>query len=120
MSKLIGVIKPPTQIKVEIVGSGARGIPGQSTYELWLEQGNVGSEEDFLLSLKGEKGDIPSITHLEEAITQAINSINTTNNFIIEQEQQRVLAEQQRQKNKIVVSDTEPTDSIFWLDTSQN
>ena len=141
------VVSTPPEIKVNIVGSGARGMPGKSAYQLWLEEGNMGSKEDFLESLKGEdgytpikgtdyfdgytpiknvdyfdgeKGDTPSIEHLEEATVQAISNISTTNDMIISQEEQRVIAEQLRQKNKIVVSDTEPVDSIFWLDTSSN
>lgn len=31
-------------------------IPGKSAYEIWLDQGNVGTEEDFLNSLKGADG----------------------------------------------------------------
>lgn len=31
-------------------------INGKSAYEIWLELGNVGSEQDFLDSLKGEAG----------------------------------------------------------------
>lgn len=38
-------------------GSGEKGEDGKSAYEIWLEQGNSGSEQDFLDSLKGEKGD---------------------------------------------------------------
>ena len=30
---------------------------GLSAYEIWLELGNIGSEADFLLTLKGEKGE---------------------------------------------------------------
>lgn len=37
--------------------AGANGKDGQSTYQLWLAKGNTGSEEDFLNSLKGAKGD---------------------------------------------------------------
>ena len=33
---------------------GIDGTDGKSAYELWLEQGNTGSEEDFIKSLKGE------------------------------------------------------------------
>ena len=36
---------------------GEDGADGKSAYDIWLEQGNVGSEQDFLDSLKGEKGD---------------------------------------------------------------
>lgn len=38
------------------IGKGADGEDGLSAYEIWLQQGNTGSEEDFLESLKGAKG----------------------------------------------------------------
>lgn len=38
-------------------GQGEKGEDGKSAYEIWLEQGNEGSEQDFLDSLKGEKGE---------------------------------------------------------------
>ena len=31
-------------------------IVGLSAYEVWLEQGNTGTEQDYLNSLKGEQG----------------------------------------------------------------
>jgi hypothetical protein len=34
-----------------------RGRDGKSAYEIWLEQGNEGSEQDFLDSLKGDQGE---------------------------------------------------------------
>lgn len=36
---------------------GTDGKDGLSAYEIWLSQGNTGTETDFLNSLKGEKGD---------------------------------------------------------------
>jgi hypothetical protein len=36
---------------------GNTGATGQSAYQLWLANGNVGSVDDFLASLKGEDGD---------------------------------------------------------------
>ena len=33
-----------------------KGDPGDSAYEIWLKQGNEGTVEDYLLSLKGEAG----------------------------------------------------------------
>ena len=36
---------------------GEDGQDGKSAYQIWLDEGNVGTEEDFLESLKGEKGD---------------------------------------------------------------
>ncbi|AVO23141.1 L-shaped tail fiber protein [Xanthomonas phage RiverRider] len=38
-------------------GKGLRGDPGDSNYQLWLKAGNTGSLEDFLIAMKGEKGD---------------------------------------------------------------
>lgn len=35
---------------------GEAGVAGKSAYQVWLDEGNTGSEEDFLNSLKGEKG----------------------------------------------------------------
>ena len=37
--------------------TGDKGAQGKSAYDLWLEAGNVGTEADFLLSLKGDPGD---------------------------------------------------------------
>lgn len=39
------------------IESGALGKDGKSAYQIWLDQGNVGTVQDFLNSLKGAKGD---------------------------------------------------------------
>lgn len=36
-------------------------VVGKSTYEIWLEQGNEGTEEEFVESLKGKDGITPTI-----------------------------------------------------------
>ncbi len=36
---------------------GPPGPPGESAYDIWLDEGNSGTEADFLDSLKGEDGD---------------------------------------------------------------
>jgi len=36
---------------------GAPGADGDSAYQIWLYEGNTGTEADFLASLKGDKGD---------------------------------------------------------------
>lgn len=36
---------------------GEDGIDGKSAYDIWLDNGNSGSESDFLASLTGDKGD---------------------------------------------------------------
>lgn len=42
------------EISAEILGYANA---GQSAYEVWLNEGNDGTREDFFLSLKGDKGD---------------------------------------------------------------
>ncbi len=36
---------------------GETGADGKSAYQIWLDEGNVGTEQDFITSLKGVKGD---------------------------------------------------------------
>lgn len=50
-------VRGDTGAQGEPGADGATGADGQSAYELWIEEGHTGSEEDFLNSLKGEKGD---------------------------------------------------------------
>ena len=45
-----------TDVPAVTGGGGAQGADGKSAYEIWLSQGNTGTESDFLASLKGEKG----------------------------------------------------------------
>lgn len=35
---------------------GKDGVDGKSAYQIWLDEGNTGTEQDFLNSLKGENG----------------------------------------------------------------
>ena len=48
--------------KVTIRSSSKRGLPGpdggdgKSAYEVWLDEGNTGTEQDFFDSLQGEPG----------------------------------------------------------------
>lgn len=50
----------PNPTPVRITGPkgdvGSEGRTGMSAYEIWLSQGNRGTEQDFLDSLRGEKG----------------------------------------------------------------
>lgn len=41
----------------EVAGSGVKGDPGKSAYEIAVEQGFTGTEQEWLSSLKGPKGD---------------------------------------------------------------
>ena len=44
------------KIEGEAGKDGASGTDGKSAYEIWLENGNTGTEEDYLASLKGDTG----------------------------------------------------------------
>ena len=58
--ELNGVVEDnELSIDVTIVGSGEKGDIGKSAYQEWIGLGNIGSEEDFLLSLKGQEGYTP-------------------------------------------------------------
>ena len=58
--ELAGEIKDDgLSVNVTIVGTGEQGEIGKSAYQEWLDLGNVGSEGDFLLSLKGQDGYTP-------------------------------------------------------------
>lgn len=45
------------QLNQAIEEAKKQATPGKSAYQLWLDEGNKGTEKDFLTSLKGEKGD---------------------------------------------------------------
>jgi hypothetical protein len=56
MTKLTGSLGVRNEINVDIIGTGARGKEGKSAYEIWLDLGNEGTEQEYLASLKGEQG----------------------------------------------------------------
>lgn len=45
------------QLNKAIEEAKKQATPGKSAYQEWLDAGNKGTEQDFLTSLKGEKGD---------------------------------------------------------------
>jgi hypothetical protein len=60
VDEVVVVIKdpaPPPPVEVRVSGQGQRGA---SNYDLWLSQGNTGTLEDYMLSLKGD----PAIVNL--------------------------------------------------------
>ncbi|MDD6528909.1 MAG: DUF4407 domain-containing protein [Prevotella copri] len=72
---------------------GEQGKPGLSAYDVWRKQGNYGTEQDFLDSLKGEKGTPAPPANFSfkdvEDYTCKVQKINT----------------------KLIVDSEEPTDS---------
>ncbi len=68
-----------------ITGGGGQGKDGKSAYQIWLENGNTGTEKDFLNSLKGEQGlqgnngkDGISVTHSWDDTTLIVTSASGT------------------------------------------
>ena len=59
MTKLTGSLGVRNEINVDIIGTGARGKEGKSAYEIWLDLGNEGTEQEYLASLKGQDGYTP-------------------------------------------------------------
>lgn len=67
---------------------GDTGADGKSAYDVWLAQGNSGTETDFLNSLKGEKGDkgdtgsaSVEIETIEEQLAELANKDTQWGNF---------------------------------------
>ena len=55
---------------------GTPGADGKSAYEIWLAEGNTGTEADFLASFKGEKGDKGDpYTLTDEDKTEIVNLV---------------------------------------------
>lgn len=66
-----------------INNAGTEGKEGKSAYEIWLEQGNSGTEQDFLDSLKGADAvidltKIATIEYVDSAIRSSIIEIINT------------------------------------------
>lgn len=53
-NKLVGTLSGENNLKGGV--AAVFGKDGKSAYEIWLEQGNTGTEAEFLDSLKGEDG----------------------------------------------------------------
>ena len=54
-----------TPIKGVDYFDGEDGENGQSAYEIWLAEGNTGTTDDFIASLKGDKGDAGLTTQIK-------------------------------------------------------
>jgi hypothetical protein len=70
---LIELSQPSEAIQVEFSNIGTKGDDGKSTYQIWLDQGNAGTEQDFLDSLKSNLAG--SKVH-DQATASAIWTIN--------------------------------------------
>lgn len=81
--------EPNTEVKVENSGDeheavldftipkGKDGVDGKSAYQTWLDNGNTGSEADFLKSLIGASGNDVSEEQVNELVDKATQEIVT-------------------------------------------
>ncbi len=53
---LVGQISSNQSLSGELLPRGPQGKDGKSAYQIWLDNGNTGTEEDYLASLKGDTG----------------------------------------------------------------
>ena len=54
---------------------GVDGVDGKSAYQIWLDNGNVGTEQDFLESLRGPKGDAGESNLKDAAVENGVLTI---------------------------------------------
>lgn len=69
-NKLVGSVQDRVTISTDIIASGPAGINGLSAFELWLGQGNEGTVEDYLASLRGADGEAAT-TYIHDQIVAA-------------------------------------------------
>ena len=60
----------------------AIGPPGKSAYEIWLEEGNTGTEQDFLDSLKGAEWVFSSGAKSSFIDAGTFGDISLTNDYV--------------------------------------
>ena len=100
MTKLTGSLGVRNEINVDIIGTGARGKDGKSAYEIWLDLGGEGTEQEYLASLTGTSysivadrteltgqveliaGDNVSLDVDNENKTITVNSLGSDKNYI--------------------------------------
>ena len=87
-NKIIGSATPPTQINVSIKEVGAKGDKGDkgeqgntgmSAYEVWLQLGNTGTEEEFLSSIIPLPENLPASSIVEDSERVFLTSSEKSN-----------------------------------------
>lgn len=71
-----------TPIKGTDYNDGEQGIQGLSAYQVWLALGNVGTESQFILSLKGDSGS-PKGVYATLALLQSAFPTGTTGIYLV-------------------------------------
>lgn len=65
---------------ISVTSNTMYGATGESAYQIWLNLGNTGTQQDFLNSLKGEKGDIGIAATLNVG---KVTTLNPNENAVI-------------------------------------
>ena len=73
MAQLTGTIQNQTQ-NLDGHIDGMRGARGYSAYEIAVQEGYVGTESEWLASLKGDEGDPPVMTTTKSGKTTTIKA----------------------------------------------
>jgi len=75
-------IKARPRIKFTITEDGtAIGPRGKSAYELWLDEGYMGTEQDFLNSLKGTAGNVFEGARSSATDAETFGDISLTDDY---------------------------------------
>lgn len=93
---------------VELSGNILVGLPGPSAYEIAIKNGFVGTEEEWLASLVGPRGDAltyddltpEQIKELQQPAADMIKKLTETNSEVQSSENARKIAENNRQQNE--------------------
>ena len=96
--------------------AGQNGTNGQSAYDIWLAQGNTGTQQDFLNSLQGTQGNtgatgngISSITYLNDSLIIYFSNGNDTS-----------ISLGLNQSNSINIGDYYQGGYVFYINPSGN
>lgn len=80
ITAMVSEIKAEIESKLKNAGSGGtaeKGNDGKSAYQIWLDAGNSGTEQDFINSLKA-----PSVAPTKRAATNLYVDMNDSKNII--------------------------------------
>ncbi len=91
-----------------------------SAYDIWLSEGNVGTKEDFLSSLKGEDGagveesdlDISRIGGYTELLSGIGEAISSSKTELVSQIKEELTDELEKQYSKMQLSDMKEVKSL--------
>lgn len=116
-------ITDKTGTTTAILKKGDDGANGKSAYEIWLENGNSGTEQDFLMSLKGNDGDDGkngvSVTHSWNNTILTITSASGTSSSDLKGDKGDI---GERGAAGTVIQSTEPTEegTVIWINTDDD